>query len=188
MLIPFLLTSSEFVKIGAIEMKLPESSQGSGAGTGNEEQAMAKLDLGIVISAKGFNIFSYFKNDTSAQTAATLSAGEPDIPLKNKEYDFKALNKKLAEIKTKVLVEIVRPYRPKVSEQTPIDELYDAFAKLAPNQIANFADNDAIKIVAEEQIKYKTVVDVMDAARGFHTDRGNVTMFPNVSLAGGIIQ
>jgi biopolymer transport protein ExbB len=32
LLIPFLLTQSEFTKIGAIEMKLPEASQGAGGG------------------------------------------------------------------------------------------------------------------------------------------------------------
>jgi hypothetical protein len=32
------------------------------------------------------------------------------------------------------------------------------------------------------------VVSVMDAARGMRGDQGSVTMFPNVSIAGGIFQ
>ena len=51
-----------------------------------------------------------------------------------------------------------------------------------------FADHEAIKLVGEEKVKYQAVVAVMDAARGTHTPDGNVTMFPNVSIAGGIIQ
>ncbi len=51
-----------------------------------------------------------------------------------------------------------------------------------------FADHESIKLVGEEKIKYQTVIAVMDAARGTRTPDGNVTMFPNVSIAGGIIQ
>ena len=70
----------------------------------------------------------------------------------------------------------------------PLLKLYSAFLELPPGSVANFADNEAVKIVAEEKIKYDTVVAVMDAARGARTDQGNVTMFPNVSIAGGIVQ
>jgi hypothetical protein len=108
--------------------------------------------------------------------------------LKNNEYDFEELNNRLAEIKKKVLVEILRPYKPSISTSSTLAELYSSFSKLPPASITSFADNDAVKIVAEEKIKYKTVVAVMDAARGARTDDGNVTMFPNVSIAGGIIQ
>lgn len=189
LLIPFLLTQSEFTKIGAIEMKLPEASQGAGGGAGGEDQQqVAKLDLGIVITSKGFNIFSYFKTDSATTQSAGTATQLPDIGLKNNEYDFEELNKRLSEIKKKVLVEIVRPYKPSVSTNSSLAELYSSFSKLPPAGISNFADNDAVKIVAEEKITYKTVVAVMDAARGAHTDDGNVTMFPNVSIAGGIIQ
>jgi hypothetical protein len=51
-----------------------------------------------------------------------------------------------------------------------------------------FEDHENIRIVAEENVRYDDVVAVMDAARGYLTPVGNVTMFPNVSLAGGIIQ
>jgi biopolymer transport protein ExbD len=188
LLIPFLLTQSEFTKIGAIEMKLPESSQGAGAGSGGmDQQQAAKLDLGIVITAKGFNLFSYFKTDTASAAGAAASLA-PDIPLKNDDYDYEELNRKLADIKKKVLVTVLREYKPSLSEKLPLAELYSSFSKLPPGSLTNFVDHDAVKIVAEEKIKYKTVVAVMDAARGTRTDQGNVNMFPNVSIAGGIIQ
>ena len=183
MLIPLLLTSSEFVRIGAIELKLPESSQGGGGGGGGELQNQ-KLDVGIVITSKGFNVFSYFKAD-SAKTAPD----QPDIPLVNGEYDFVTLNSKLAEIKRKALYELLKAnFGDAVPQSADLYQLYLAYTKkdLTGNTI--FPDHESIKIVAEEKIKYKTVIDVMDAARGTKTPHGNATMFPNVSIAGGIVQ
>jgi biopolymer transport protein ExbB len=184
MLIPFLLSSSEFVKIGAIEMKLPEASAAGGGHGGGAAENMAKLDLGIVIMAKGFSVYNYFRTDTAAAPAA---GKEPDIPFKNGDYDFKALSKKLAEVKHKALLQIVKPYQAGVSEATPLYELYTAFQKIPPGSLTAFEDHESVKIVAEEKIKYKDVVEVMDVARGIRTPGGNVTMFPNVSIAGGII-
>ena len=185
MLIPFLLSSSEFVKIGAIEMKLPEASASGGGGEGGggvEERA--KLDLGLVITSKGFSIYDYFRTDTATAPAV---GKEPDIPFKNGDYDFEALSKKLAEVKHKALEQIVKPYNAGVTATTPLYELYAAFQKIPAGSLGSFEDHESVKIVAEEKIKYKVVVAVMDAARGIRTPEGNVTMFPNVSIAGGIV-
>jgi biopolymer transport protein ExbD len=184
-LIPVLLTSSEFVKVGSIELKLPESAQSGGGGGAGVSQD-AKLDVGIVITSKGFNVFNYFKAEdkSSPQTAVDK---RPDIPLDNGAYDFKALAAKLAEIKKKALAEIVRN-----SVNLPPDaslfNLYKAYMSKDFSSVRVFADHENVKIVAEDKIKYETVVSVMDAARGIRTADGNVTMFPNVSIAGGIIQ
>jgi biopolymer transport protein ExbB/TolQ/biopolymer transport protein ExbD len=187
MLIPFLLTSSEFVKIGAIEMKLPESTKASAAQAAApvEEHQGPKLNLGVVITSKGFGIFDYFKESKPDSSVKDKPA---DIPLVNGEYDFQALNDKLADIKKRALYEIVRRYSPDITENTTLVELNNAYQKLEPFTPPFFADNESIKIVAEEQVKYKTVVAVMDASRGYRTPGGNVTMFPNVSIAGGIVQ
>jgi biopolymer transport protein ExbB len=187
MLIPFLLSSSEFVKIGAIEMKLPEATASAGeenGGGGGAAQDLAKLDLGIVITAKGFSVFSYFRTDN----AAPVAGQEPDIPLKNGEYDFDALAKKLFEIKKMALVQIVSAYNPGVSDKSSLYTLYSDFQRLPAGALPAFEDHEDVKIVAEEKIKYMTVVEVMDAARGLRTPEGNVTMFPNVAIAGGIVQ
>ncbi|NQT25507.1 biopolymer transporter ExbD [candidate division KSB1 bacterium] len=96
-LIPLLLTSAEFVKLGVVELNLPP------AAVGPESEALAqmpiesfqKLDLAVTITNQGFFISS---------AVAVLSGdktGEPTIPLKNGEYDFSALSEKLFEIKNK---------------------------------------------------------------------------------------
>jgi biopolymer transport protein ExbB len=187
MLIPFLLTSSEFVKMGAIELKLPESTQGGGGG-GAEVRQDAKLELGIVITSRGFTLFHYFKPEDKTQQAS-LGEKQPDIPLAaGGKYDFEALNAKLADVKKKVLFEIVKAYYPTLPADAGLLQLSRAYSTKNLSNTTMFADHEAIKIVAEDKIAYKDVVAVMDAARGTRTPDGNVTMFPNVSIAGGIIQ
>jgi biopolymer transport protein ExbB/TolQ/biopolymer transport protein ExbD len=184
-LIPVLLTSSEFVKLGAIELKLPEAAQ-SGAAGGAGVQQDAKLDVGVVITSKGFNVFNYFKAEEKTAPQA-VGEKQPDIPMVNGAYNFSALGAKLAEIKKKALAEIVR-----TSINIPADaslfQLYKTFLSKDFSAVRVFPDHENVKIVAEDKIKYETVVSVMDAARGTRTADGNVTMFPNVSIAGGIIQ
>jgi biopolymer transport protein ExbB/TolQ/biopolymer transport protein ExbD len=191
MLIPFLLTSSEFVKMGTIELKLPESSQGAGGGgaAGGESQQETKLELGVVITAKGFNIFHYFNQvEKAAQANQTLGEKQPDIPLVNGQYDYEALNQKLAEVKRKALYEIVKAYYPTIAPDASLFQLNQAYTSKSLSGSTVFADHESIKLVGEEKIRYQTVIAVMDAARGTRTPDGNVTMFPNVSIAGGIIQ
>jgi biopolymer transport protein ExbB/TolQ/biopolymer transport protein ExbD len=187
MLIPFLLTSSEFVKMGAIELKLPESTQGAGGG-GAEAKQDLKLELGVVITAKGFTLFHYYKpEDKAAQTS--LAEKSADIPLAaGGQYNFEELNAKLADVKKKVLFDIVKAYFPSIPSDAGLYQLSRAYETKNLSGTAMFSDHEAIKIVAEDRINYKTVVAVMDAARGTRTPDGNVTMFPNVSIAGGIVQ
>jgi biopolymer transport protein ExbD len=193
-LIPVLLTSSEFVRMGAIELKLPESAQGAGggAGAGAAEMQESKLELGILITSKGFTLFHFFKtaaNQGKADTAKTLADMQPDIPLAaDGAYDYGELNRQLAEVKRKSLLEIDKAISPGVSPAASLAELYDIFVKNGSPQTMVLSDHETIKIVAEEKMKYETVVSVMDAARGYKSPDGNVTMFPNVSIAGGIVQ
>jgi len=188
LLIPFLLTSSEFVKIGALELKLPEGGGGGGGGGGMEQQQKATtLELGIAITSKGFNLYHYFKG-----TAAAVAAGaDAEIPLKRGsngkyEYDYEALNKQLQEVKRKVLFEIVKGYYPGTPPNATLAQLYNTYVTKNLSGTTAFADHESVKIVAEGKIKYQTVVWVMDAARGVSMPSGNVTMFPNVSIAAGI--
>ena len=192
-LIPLLLSSAEFVKIGAIELKLPESSGGGGGGgSSSQDKKDVKLDLGIVISERGFDLFHYFK-EPEKEEAQKEKDETPDkkkpaaIPKKNGEYDFEELNAALATVKKKALFEIIRTTSPGVPRESTLLQLFNHYKKNDYRDVETFKDFENVKIVAEEEIKYETVVSVMDAARGTKTPHGNVTMFPNVSLAGGII-
>jgi biopolymer transport protein ExbB len=187
MLIPFLLTSSEFVKIGAIDLKLPESSQTAGGGGDLNSQAQeAKLDLGVVITAKGFTLFNYFKTDKDS--ASTVEGQAPDIPLVNGEYDYATLNTRLADVKKQTLGEILRTRFSNLPADATLYQLYNAFSTRLSGLADVFPDHENVKIVAEEAVRYETVVAVMDAARGIRTADGVVTMFPNVTIAGGVVR
>jgi biopolymer transport protein ExbB/TolQ/biopolymer transport protein ExbD len=180
-LIPLLLSSSEFVKIGMIELKLPESAQGGAGGSGADAENNSKLDLGVVITSKGFNILHYFRKEPPVP-------GTVDIPLKNGVYDYELLGKRLSEVKQMVLLEILRTLKNDLQGDIPLVTLYSEYLKHDFSSSKFFDDHECIKIVAEDKIQYQTVVSVMDAARGFTSSHGSVTMFPNVSIAGGIIQ
>jgi biopolymer transport protein ExbB len=194
MLIPVLLTSSEYVRMGDIELKLPESQgAGGGGGGGANELQELKLQLGVVITARGFNLSHYFKLQELAAAKPGTAAAPPDsvtadIPLVNGSYDYAALAARLAEVKRKALLEIVRASDPGVPATASLYQLYTAFVNKNLPLEGRFPDNESIMIVAEEKVKYQTVVAVMDAARGMRAAEGNVTMFPNVSLGGGIVQ
>ncbi len=125
-LIPVLLTSSEFVKVGNIEIKLPETQGGAGEGTGAEETPEpqeTKLELGVIITAKGFNLLHYFQG-----SADFPSQGEVDIPLVDGKYDYDALNQQLARVKRRALFEIVKAYVPDTPPTASLPELYNIYA------------------------------------------------------------
>lgn len=186
-LIPLLLSSAEFVKIGAIELKLPETAgDAAAAASAPQTPKDAKVNLGVVITAKGFNLLHYFKADSSGSQAGSRN---PQIPLREDgQYDFEALNRELAEVKRLALKNILSAVHPGISNDATLLKLFTTWSKNDFSAIEAFKDHEDIKIVAQDTIPYQVVVSVMDAARGASSPYGTVTMFPNVSLAGGIVQ
>ena len=96
-LIPLLLTSAEFVRLGIIELNLPPAAVGPEGEMLAElpQEDVKKLDLTITITDRGFFISS------SMAVLAGDEAGEPSIPLREGVYDFQDLSQKLLEIKIK---------------------------------------------------------------------------------------
>ena len=187
-LIPVLLTSSEMVKIGSVEMKLPEASQGGGGAGGGAEAAKAELSAAVAVTDKGFYLFHYFQQQGGA-AAASLKDRAPDIPLlQSGNYDYPALNQKLAELKQRALTEVIKTYVGGTAPNTPLAELHNLYVSRGLNAQPMFQDIENIKIVGENKVRYQTVISVMDAARSLKIERGRVPLFPNVSIAGGIAQ
>ncbi len=188
-LIPLLLSSAEFVKLGAIDLKLPEKGGGSGS-TGQEstqKEKNAKLNLGVVITDEGFTLAHYFMNKDSSATSKKPDKSSADIPrTPSGKYDYTQLNKQLATIKKKALYQLLSSVYPSIPENATLLQLYNGYQKRDLENVRAFSDHEQIKIIAERDIEYKTVVQVMDAARGVTFTNGNVTMFPEVSLGGGI--
>ena len=95
-LIPLLLTSAEFVRLGVIELNLPPAASGpAGQGLANTPvETFQKLDLSVTITDRGFFI-------SSALAVLRDQSGQPTIPLQNGQYAFAELSEKLYEIKQK---------------------------------------------------------------------------------------
>lgn len=149
-LIPLLLSSAQWIKIGVIELNLPPAV-GTQAGIGAApKEAEKKLDLAITITDRGFYLSS---------SQAILKSGEnggPTIP--NREdgsCNYDALTNKLLEIKQAAL--------------------------------GKYSDTEKIVIQAEPDINYQILVSTMDASRKIIVDGRLVSLFPDVSLAAGVI-
>ena len=98
-LIPLLLTSAEFVRLGVIELNLPPAAVGpEGMLLENiPEEERRRLDLTVTITDRGFFISS------SLAVLAGRQAGEPSIPLIGSGYDFETLSQRLYNVKQKAL-------------------------------------------------------------------------------------
>ncbi len=179
-LIPLLLSSSEFVKLGMIEIKLPESiAEQAGEALGEGSQKDKTLDLTIVVTAQGFRLRHSFGDSDNAGDSIALVGGE---------YDFDALNISLQEIKRKALLEILGLVSSDIPQSAALHELYRAYISRDFSSVKHLSDHENLSIAAEETVNYQTVISVMDAARGINVQGIGVTMFPNVSIAGGVAQ
>ncbi len=182
-LIPLLLTSTEFVKMANIALDLPPGGGGGGA----EAAGMVKqeLSLGLVVTRQGIDIKSGLEPQLSA--FRTGAAGGPAIAAQDGKQNFSALNRYLAELKRRTLLEIARSYQ-SFPDNASLFSLSEFCAKLDLESLPLYGDHESAKIVAENQISYQTIVSVMDAARSATTEQGAVPLFPSVSIAGGLLQ
>jgi biopolymer transport protein ExbD len=149
-LIPLLLTSAQFIKIGVIDLNLPPAVGSVSSAAEAPKETEKKLDLAITITDEGFFISSslaILKGDNEKS---------PSIPKSETgEYNFEELSDKLFEIKKKAL--------------------------------GKFSDIDKIVIQAEPEINYQILVSSMDAARNIRVEDKVFELFPDVSLAAGVI-
>ncbi len=97
-LIPLLLSTTQFVKYGVIELNLPRAAGGPVSQTMMAKEAQPGLDLTISITARGFYLSS------SQAVLRDPATGGPTIGLRpDGGYDFDALNRKLYELKQRVV-------------------------------------------------------------------------------------
>lgn len=149
-LIPLLLSSATWVKIGVIDLNLPPTVGAEVSQLSAPKETKKNLDLAVTITEEGFYISS------SLEVMKGLKKGEPTIPLKEDgSYDYEKLSQKLYEIKQ------------------------EAEGK--------FDDINNIVIQANPDIHYQLLIDTMDASRETRVKNRRVTLFPEVSLAAGIL-
>jgi len=149
-LIPLLLSSAQYIKIGVIDLNLPPAVGTSVSQLGAPKETEKKLDLAVTITNNGFFISS------SLAVLKNVDGVGPTIPLgENGQYNFQQLSMKLYEIKKKAL--------------------------------GTFSDTEKIVVQAEPQIDYQLLVNTLDASRSVTVEEKTYTLFPEVSLAAGVI-
>jgi biopolymer transport protein ExbD len=169
-LIPLLLASAEYVRLGIIELNLRPAAMGDEVLSSDYVKAKRfekKLDLAVTITDRGFYISSQFAVLSGTRT------GEPSIPNIRDEkdslvHDYALLSEKLYEIKNKVASEINR-----LRNSSPYNRYPDLL----------YPDSTAIIIAAESNIAYQTVVSTMDAVHLYRRENTFSSLFQDVSLS-----
>ena len=157
-LIPLLIASAEWVKLGVVEINVPPAKGPSAGGPGDvQEQDQAKekelkLGLKIAIAHDGITI-----GNASALLEGEQGEG-PTVPLTaDGKYDFELLKKKLIEIKKKI-------------------------------KGKGFKDENRVVLTASADIEYQTIISVMDYVQTYEAENGDVlALFPQVNF-GSILQ
>lgn len=157
-LIPLLIASAEWVKLGIIEINVPPSkAAGGGSGDENNENEVKekelKLGLKVAVTHDGITIGN----------AMVLLSGEegeegPTVP-KNEDgtYNYKKLKKELIEIKKKI-------------------------------EGKDYKDKNRAVLTASADIEYQVIIDIMDNIQTYENDKKEiVALFPEVNF-GSIIQ
>ena len=181
-LIPLLLSSAEFVKIGRATINLPQAAAPNESGDDEEKVPPKSLNLGVVITKKGIRVVhSLDQEKDKGKKAKREEEGEkePDIPVKNNQQDYAALTQKLTEVKRRVLAEVLEE-----KGDPGFRSLYKKWVSASQDkEFYHYKDLYNMKILAENDINYQTVIRVMDAARSFREKGGRkYVLFPVVSI------
>jgi len=103
-LIPLLLAGSVWTKLAWKQLNLPPKSTGIGPGIAEKPVELEKrLGLNVIISKEGFYIGTR-SGFLQAEEARKEEGAKPSVPLlPDGSYDFENLQKKLVEIKERVI-------------------------------------------------------------------------------------
>jgi len=136
-LIPLLLSSAQFIKIGVIDLNLPPAVGAKGAITEAPKEAEKKLDLAVTITDKGF-----FISSSLAILKGESNEGPSISKLEDGEYDFQELSRKLLEIKQKA------------SDNFPDDDKIVIQAEPEISYQILIFTMDAARSIIEEEMQY----------------------------------
>lgn len=162
LLIPFLIMSTEFIKIGVINVTAPK--MGRSAETPEETPNKPKkppLNLTVSVTDKGLTLIT---RGNKIPDGCDISKGAVNNP-----------NKKLPTIKKEAK-----------------DYNYLSFQECLGKIKKLFSHEKRIIIMAEPSVKYSTIIKIMDGSRGnkdyvYDLAKGKEGLFPEVVLSAGVI-
>lgn len=166
-LIPLLLSCAEFVKLGTLELVMPESSGGGGGGSSNPNVEVKKnLELKVLITDAGFTIQSTLRGiepSTNGDPNASISVRQTALAATDEhyfdeKYDYKALTNKMVAIKKEIAG-------------------------------VGYTDETNIQISAADGIKYQVIVGTIDAVQYQYdpkTKEKSMVLFNSVGLSAAL--
>jgi biopolymer transport protein ExbD len=160
-LIPLLIASAEWVKLGVIEINAPPSKNVGGGPGQNEEQEIKekemRLGLKIALTHDGITLATASAILSSDEAAEDTETGGPSVPKTDEgDYDFDKLREKLIEIKQAL-------------------------------KGKGFKDENRAVITASRDIEYQTIITLMDNVQTYEDNNEILPLFPEVNF-GQIIQ
>jgi hypothetical protein len=162
-LIPLLLTSSEFVKLGLLETQLPPAAAGGGGGMAQEaEQPLPKLSLIVAADTKGLAVSIF------GATEATGAANGQYRYLPNAAdggMDLAALQQELLRIRREVVLPTAN------GKEQALDAAgkprFNNDGSPAMEDKYGFEDPDAVIISAPNELPFDQLVHLLDACRSW---------------------
>ena len=160
-LIPLLLTSSEFVKLGLLETQLPPAAAGGGGGMAQEAEApLPKLSLIVAADPQGLAV-SIFGATSAGGAASDQYRYLPNTAAG--EMDLEALQLELLRIRRDVVVPTVRGQVP--AEDSDGNPRFNRDGSPLMVDKYGFEDPDAVIISAPNELPFEELVHLLDACR-----------------------
>lgn len=150
LLIPFLIMSTEFIKIGVINVAAPKIGGSSSSSEPKKKNEKPPLNLTVSVTEKGFTILTRGKK----------------IP-EGCDLKGEATEAKLPTVK-------------KIGDKYNLPVLKQCLLKIKEV----FPDERRVIIMAEPEIRYAVIVEVMDNSREIKVDKD---LFPEVVLSAGVL-
>ncbi|MFC1584965.1 MotA/TolQ/ExbB proton channel family protein, partial [Fibrobacterota bacterium] len=183
-LIPLLLSSAEFVKIGLIEMNLPKSGRSTASQPRPEEKPQT-LNLGLLILEKGIHVSSAFSEPI--ENNQDPGKNKPQIGLRGRDFNYQDLSEELRRIKKLALAAILSNYYSKDKVQNAsLYQLSKWMQEIDPESLFHYKDYETIKIIASNKMPFQKIINVMDASRDITIKGQTIPLFPSVSIGAGI--
>ncbi len=177
-LIPLLLATAEFVKLGLLETRLPSAGGASAASLPDQETPKEKMNLVVAVDSLGISVSCF---NQTAETENTLYYNR--IPrLGDGSLDFDALGEHLYDVHSQVVTPaLLGEVQNKDEKGKPI------FNPDGTPQMVNdykYSDAEKIVIAAPNAMEFQDLVNLMDRARSYvdPASKQETMMFPSPLL------
>ncbi len=161
-LIPLLLTSAEWVKLGLLETRLPPAAAaGGGGGAATETEApLPKLSLLVAVDEAGAAV------SIEGATSETGEAGKYTyFPMTNGAVDYDAISKELWRIRKDLVLPSIKGKEQAVDDRGKVRVNPDGSPMMV--DAYGFDDAETVIISAPNEMPFQDLVKLLDATRQF---------------------